>query len=110
MNLNTDILRELNEIYNNRENAAYLEDMFGNFKRGRAILLLRGKIDQPFCMDDYEVVLNSVDEIPSELLERLTKTVRDYMDEQYGKLTQVQISNLPFDGVEDETEDLVWTM
>ena len=97
MNLNTDILRELNEIYNNRENAAYLEDMFLNFKRGRAILLIKSKTNEAFCMDDYDIVVNSVDEIPSELLERLTKTVRDYMDEQYEKITQVQISNLPFD-------------
>ena len=97
MNLNTDILRELNEIYNNRENAAYLEDMFLNFKRGRAILLIKEKTNKAFCMDDYDIVVNSVDEIPSELLERLTKTVRDYMDEQYNKITQVQISNLPFD-------------
>lgn len=97
MNLNTDILRELNEIYNNREDSAYLEDMFLNFKRGRAILLINEKTDKPFCMNDYEVVLTSVDKIPSELLDRLTKTVRDYMDEQYEKITQVQISNLPFD-------------
>ena len=96
MNLNTDILRELNEIYNSREEAAYLEDMFGNFKRGRVILLIKAKTDKPFCMNDYEVVLNSVDEIPSELLDRLVKTVRDYMDEQYDKITQVQISNLPW--------------
>ena len=100
MNLNTDILKDLNEIYNNREEAAYLEDMFGNFKQGRAILLIKTKTDKPFCMNDYEVVLNSVDEIPSELLDRLIKTVRNYMDEQYGKITQVQISNLPFDRVE----------
>ena len=96
MNLNTDILRELNEIYNNREEAAYLEDMFRNFKQGRAILLIKAKTDKSFCMNDYEVVLNSVDDIPQELLDRLVKTVRDYMNEQYGKIAQVQISNLPF--------------
>lgn len=101
MNLNTDILQRLNEIYQNREDAYNLEGVFENYKEGRAILLVKAKKDEQFCMNDYEVVINSANKIPSELLERLSKTVRDYMNEQNNKLGQVQINNLPWNEAEE---------
>ena len=101
MKFNTDILSKLNEIYDNRENAANIEGVFENYKEGRTILLVKAKKDEQFCMNDYEVVINSANKIPSELLERLSKTVRDYMNEQNNKLGQVQISNLPWDEAEE---------
>jgi hypothetical protein len=97
MKLNDDILQELNAIYNNRERAAVFEGVFGNYKAGRTILLADAKEDEPFCLNNYNVVINSAREVPPELLERLSKTVRDYMSEQDEKLRQVEIGNLPFD-------------
>lgn len=100
MKLNDDILQELNAIYNNRERAAAFEGVFGNYKAGRTILLTDAKEDEPFCLNNYKVVINRAKEVPLELLERLSKTVRDYMSEQDEKLRQVEIDNLPFDYVE----------
>lgn len=97
MNLNTDILQKLNEIYNNREEAICFEEMLRNFKQDRAILLINSRIDKQFSTDDYDVVINSIYKVPLELLERLTQTVQDYIDEQCEKITQVQIDNLPWD-------------
>ena len=101
MKFNTDILHALNEIYNNRENACWLEDIFGNFKQGRTILLVEAKKDRQFCLTDYDVVKNIADEIPLELIERLKETVQDYIKEQNKKLGQIQISNLPWDSAEN---------
>ena len=96
MNLNTEILEGLNEIYNNKENACWLEGVFGNFKQGRTIVLVEAKKDRQFCLTDYDVVKNIADEIPSELIKRLSETVQDYIKEQSRKLAQVQVDNLPF--------------
>ena len=101
MKFNTNILEKLNEIYNNRENASWLEGVFGNFKQGRTILLVEAKKDRQFCLTDYDVVKNIADEIPLELIERLKETVLDYIKEQNDKLGQVQISNLPWEDTED---------
>ena len=43
MKFNTDILSKLNEIYDNRENAANIEGVFENYKEGRTILLVKVK-------------------------------------------------------------------
>lgn len=95
MNLSTEILDRLNEIYRNRENSYDLMDVFQNFKIGRKILLVKAGEHQAFTLDDH-VVMNIADNIPLELIERLSETVQDYIDEQNRCLTQVQVSNLPW--------------
>lgn len=96
MKLNEDILQGLNAIYNDRERAYTFVGVFENYKAGRTILLADAKEDEPFCLNNYKVVINRTKEVPSELLERLSKTVREYIGEQDEKLKQVDIDNLPF--------------
>ena len=100
MKLNEDILQGLNAIYNDRERAYSFVGIFENYKAGRTILLADAKEDEPFCLNNYKVVINCTREVPSELLKRLSQTVRDYISEQDEKLKQVEIDNLPFDCVE----------
>ncbi len=101
MKFNTDILQKLNEIYEDRENAADLEGVFCNYKQGRTILLTKAKRDEQFCINNYDFVINLADKIPSELIKRLSKTVQDYIEEQNQKLEQVEINNLPWNEKEN---------
>lgn len=96
MNFSTEILDRLNEIYRNRENSYDLMGVFQNFKVGRKILLIKAGEHQAFTLNDYDVVMNIADDIPLELIERLSETVQNYIDEQNRSLTQVQVSNLPW--------------
>lgn len=97
MKFNTDILEKLNQIHIDRENAYNLKWAFENYKQGYSILLTKAKRGEQFCIDDYNLVINLADEIPSELIKRLFKTTQDYIEEQNEKLGSVQISNLPWD-------------
>lgn len=93
-------LHLLNDIYNNHERAAEFSDLISNYQHKKNIIVLMSNDDY----DDYygrcpvrKYPVNSTQHIPAELITRIKKTIADYINEQYNKISSVKCSKIDGD-------------
>lgn len=98
--MTTEVLHQLNDIFKDHEDAAMLEDIFMGYKRGSNVVVLMAveEFKQIYGWDGNmnRYPINDAKVIPEELVERITKTIHEYKKEQYQKISDVQVSNLPW--------------
>lgn len=98
--MTTEVLHQLNDIFKDHEDASMLEDIFMGYKRGSNVVVL-------MTVEDFKQIygcagnmkrypINDAKVIPEELVERITKIIHEYKKEQYQKISDVQVSNLPW--------------
>lgn len=99
--MTTDTLHKLQDIFEDHEKACDLEGVFVNYAEGKNVVVL-------MSVEDYKEFYgvgelrkrypqNSAHNIPDELAARIRKLIDQYESEQYKKIEDVKVSNLPWE-------------